>query len=314
MNSIMTQSSENKPAINVQRVYRLPNGEWSDVSENADRSLYYLAYERKYTPGGHLLEETEWDENGEVVQKTVNHYDEKEYLVLHEHFEGEYLAEKMSYAYNDKGIMIRETRDFEEGYPVHTIYEYNDDGTLREKRTDDDEGELERRETFVWHPEWKDKLIRHEVYDEEDKLTLEEENEWELRDGEVKAKQLIVRDHSLGTYRKTVFFNPKEREDHIAYVTYNEKDKVIEIFRVFHDEKMRETEERSESVNASDNYVMLYSYDDNDRVTEQEHRQDDKIISKHIRSYNEEGYPLYHAFKSINRGIFVDYFEYEYYS
>jgi YD repeat-containing protein len=304
------------PAIRTQDVYRLANGEFADFEESGavDKTDFYKIFHREMSKDGELLLEIEYDADGNELQKTQHTLNDQGKIVKHELYNEGQLAEEIIYEYDEKGRIIREVRKFEDGFPLTTNFIYNDKDQVIEKRIDDDEGELQKRETFEYHPEWKDKVIRHLVYDEENKLTVEEDNEWEERGGEVKARKFIVRDHSFKTYRRTEFFDPKTREDNIAFATFNEKEKVLEYVKVLHDEKGRDLEEHSISVNDSDNFIVYYTYDELDRVVAQEQHQQDKIISKINRRFNEQGHAELIAIRSFSRGMYVDVFEYEYYS
>ena len=311
----MESAKKERTQPKTQKVFRLYNGEWDEVEENEtpDVSAYKLTYDREFTRDGELVFEIEYDPSGEEVQKQLNTYNEQGKIVRHELYNEGNLAETIDFTYDDKGRVATEYREFEEGYPLRTIYSYDEEGRITEKKVEDADGEPEKRETFEYHPEWKDKVIRKVTFDEEDEMTQEEINEFEERNGEVKTKSLLTIDHAMNITRKTVFFDSKTREDNIAYVVYNEKDKALELFRIVHDDKGREVEERSESVNPSENYEIFYTYDDNDRVILQEHRQGDRILSKHNRRFNDRDLPSFHAFRSHSRGMYVDYFEYSYF-
>lgn len=313
--AIMETVKKDKVQLKTQKVYRLYNGSWDDIEneENPDTSTYKLTFDREFTNAGELVYEIEFDAAGNEVQKQVNTYNDKEKIVKHELYNEGELVETIDFEYDEKGNLASEYRTFEEGYPLRTVYTYDDENRVIEKAVVDDDGEQEKRETFEYHTEWKDKIVKHDSYDEEDSLTIEEINEYELRDGEVRTKEQTVIDHTLNIKRRTVFFDAKNREDNIGYVTYNEKDKAVELFKILYDDKGRETEERSESVNASENFEVYYTYDDDDRVIHQEHRQGDRILSKHNRRFNEKSLPSFHAFRSASRGMHVDYFEYTYF-
>jgi hypothetical protein len=312
----MTPDKKEKIQPKTQKVYRLYNGSWDDIEseENPDTSAWKITYDREFTKDGELVSEIEFDVAGTEVQKQLNTYNDRDKIVRHELYNEGQLVETITFEYDEKGQLASEYREFEEGYPLYTRYTYNDEGRVTEKRVEDADGEQEKRETFEYHPEWKDKVVKHEVYDEEDTLTSVEETEFELRDGEVKTKQQTITDHTINKLRKTVFYSAKDREDNIAYVTYNEKDKALELFKIVYDEKGREVEERSESVLPSENFEVFYTYDDEDRIIHQEHRQGDRILSKHNRRFNEKHLPSFHGFRSANRGMHVDYFEYTYFS
>jgi YD repeat-containing protein len=298
-----------------QIVYRLPNGEWDDFekSDTIDKTDFYKVFERELTKDGELVEEKEFDRDGSEIQKTVNTFNDNGKIIHHELFNEGELVEKMHFDYDEKNRLIKETREFDEGFPLTTTFKYDDEDRMIEKRIDDSDGELQKRETFSYHSTWKDKVVKHEIFDEEDKISIEEENEWEERDGEIKQKKIIAKDHSLDSYRRTELFDPKIREDKIAYAVYNEKEKVVEYVKVIFDDEGRELEEHSISVNDSDNFKVYYTYDDLDRVIKQEQHQLDKIISKINRRFGESGYAELIAVRSFSRGMYVDYFEYEFY-
>lgn len=304
---------EPKP-IKVQTVYRLHNGEWDDYMEGqaVDKTEFHKVFEREMMKDGELISEIEYDDDGNEVQKTVNTFNDQGKITYHELFNEGMLAEKMHFEYDDKNRLVKEIREFDEGFPLTTFFTYDDQDRVIEKRIDDSDGELQKRETFAYHPIWKDKVVKHAVFDEEDKLSMEEINEYEERDGEVKTKKIETKDHSLDTYRRTEFFDSKKRDDNIAYATYNEKEKVIEYVKVIFDEEGRELEEQSVSVNDSDNFKVYYTYDEFGRVIMQEQHQQDKIISKINRRFGESGLAELIAVRSFSRGMYLDYFEYEF--
>lgn len=311
----MPEKKKETAPVKKQIVYRLFNGEWDDFAETeiVNKDDFYQVFYRELQKDGELITETEFDEKGNEVQKTVNTFDDKGRIVQHELFNDGMLAEKSILEYDDKGNVTKETREFDEGFPMMTFFTYDNENRVTEKRVDDSDGELQKRETFEYHPVWKDKIVKHEVYDEEGQISLREENEWEERNDEVKAKKFVVNDFSLGKYRRTEFFDPKTREDHIAMATFNDKEKVVEYVKVILDEKDRELEEHSVSVNDSDNFIVYYTYDDLDRVVKQEQHQEDKIISQINRRFGEHGLAELIAVRSFSRGMYVDAFEYEFY-
>ncbi|MEO5642148.1 MAG: hypothetical protein ABIQ40_20100 [Bacteroidia bacterium] len=302
------------PPIRKQLVYRLLNGEFGDFEgvETIDKSGFHKVFERDMKNDGQLIEEVEYDEDGTVLHKTSNTFDEKNRIVVHELYTEGVLAEKTIYERDEKGNVIKEIREFDEGFPLTMNFRIDEEGRVVEIRVDDSDGDLQKRETFTYHSVWKDKVVTHEVYDEEDKVTLKEENEWEEREGEIKAKKFNVNDYSLDRYRRTEFFDPRSREDKIAMATFNNKEKVTEYVKVIFDENGRELEEHSISVNDSDNFIVYYTYDDKDRVVLQEQHQHDKIMSKINRRFGEHGLAEMIGIRSFTRGMYVDVFEYEF--
>lgn len=302
------------PPVKKQVVYRLLNGEFGDFEEveTIDKTGFYKVFEREMKSDGQLIMEIEYDEDGAELHKTVNTFDDKDKILVHEMYTEGVLAEKTIYERDEKGNVVKETREFDEGFPLTMLFKYDSEGHVVEIRVDDSDGELQKRETFAYHPVWKDKVVVHEVFDEEDKITLKEENEWEEREGEVKAKRFLVNDYSLDRFRRTEFFDPRTREDNIAMATFNNKEKVTEYVKVIFDEKGRELEEHSISVNDSDNFIVYYTYDDHDRAIVQEQHRLDKIMSKINRRFGENGMAELIGIRSFERGMYVDVFEYEF--
>jgi hypothetical protein len=312
-NILMSESV--KKQVQSANIYRLTNGAWEDIygDDPASPDLFHIRWKRLFNAHGDLLEEIEFDEDGTELQKTINEYDSANRLIKSSLFDSGNFAESTIFEYNDKGQLVKESRSFEEGYPVHVFYSYNGNAMLIEKRTEDDDKELERIETFEYHPEWTDQIVVHRVYDEENTLTQETLTQWELRDEVVKAKELISEDFIAGHFKRTEFFDPRKRQDSVGFVSYDRKGKVLEVFKIKFDEHGNEIEEKSESVVAGDNFTVTYEHDESGRVTRQIQIQGDKIISDHQRLYNDNGDAHVHAFRSPTRGIFVERFEYVYF-
>jgi hypothetical protein len=169
----MTAEKKEKVQPKTQKVYRNYNGTWDDIEleETPDTSAWKLTYEREFTKDGELVYEIEYDMTGNEVQKQLNTYNDKDKITRHELYNEGQLVETIVFEYNENGLLASEYREFEEGYPLWTLYTYDDENRLIEKKVEDTDGEQEKREVFGYHSEWKDKVVKHEVYDEEDKLT-----------------------------------------------------------------------------------------------------------------------------------------------
>ncbi|HTL82268.1 MAG TPA: hypothetical protein VL651_11210 [Bacteroidia bacterium] len=302
------------PATKVVDVYRLIDGEFSEFAEaeTIDRSKFFKVFHREFTKDGEIILEVQYDPDGVELQKTLNKLNENGKIIAHELFNEGQRAEHITFELDEKGRIVKELHEFEEGFPLTTFFKYDDQDRVIEKRVDDSDGELQKRETFEYHPSWKDKIVKHVIYDEEGEISQEETREYEERDGEVKVKKIESTDHTFDKYSRTEFFDAKSREDSIGYATFNEKDKVTEYVKIVFDEYGREAEEHSVSVNDSDNFKVYYTYDDYDRVVKQEQHQDDKIISSINRRFGKEGNADLIGVRSFNRGVYLDYYEFEY--
>jgi hypothetical protein len=298
--------------VRTMKVSRYSGIRIDELDNTEAKHFGYLYMVRTYNASGDLLEEAEYDEEGFEMQRTVNFYNERGHLVKQEHWSDGVLAETNTFVVDEKGSILSEERAFEEGNPFQTKCVYNEHGQMTEKIVDDGDGELERREVWAYHSEWTDKMIHHQVFDEENKLYLEELQEWEERPSGIKVKQLISKDHSIGISRRIEFFDPRTREDGIASVTYNEKDKVTDIIRIKFDEHDREIEERSESVHEKDNFLIKNEYDEEGRLVYQETIQKDLVQRAHHRRFNAEGKVSVHAVESV-LGMYVDVIDYTYF-
>ncbi|MGL4599083.1 MAG: hypothetical protein ACRCYO_16305 [Bacteroidia bacterium] len=309
----MEETVEQKgPIVHTMKVSRYPGIRINELDDTEAKHFVYLYMVRTYNAAGDLIEEVEYDDEGYEMQRTVNSYNERGHLVKQENWSDGVLAETNTFVVDEKGVIASEERAFEEGNPFQTKCTYNEQGHIIEKIVDDGDGELERREVWAYHATWTDKITHHQVFDEENKLYLEEMQEWEERETGVKMKQLITKDHSIGLSSRIEFFDPRTREDGIAAVTYNEKDKVTDIMRIKFDEHGREVEEKSESANEKDNFLIVNEYDEEGRLIYQETIQKDLVQRAHHRRFNSEGKVSVHAVESVN-GMYVDAIDYVYF-
>jgi hypothetical protein len=88
---------------------------------------YTTKYE--YNDKGLIAEETEYDTQGEIINKAVFEYNDNGDVIELQNFEGEKLEYIIKYKYNDKGVLIEETEyetiDNEQSEPRSTlVYEY----------------------------------------------------------------------------------------------------------------------------------------------------------------------------------------------
>jgi hypothetical protein len=313
------EAPKRKPA-RVHRIYRNHELEYSDELQFADlnRDEFYLVNEITYTPDSKVLSEKELDDTGNVLQEIRNQYNEKGQLVHHELFSDGFQAENITYAYNEKGQVTEERQMFEEGFPIVRRFVYDHKDRLTEIITEDDDGELSERETYLYSVEFPDKVVKLVKYDEDNKPAHEEESVYEAYTDEAgkvipRLKQITARDLIYDTMRRTDFYDARSREDQIAQVSSNRSGKTIEIIYAVYNELGQVVEERVESVNAAENMEFYYVRDEYDRILEEERRQKDKILLKVSRRFNDGHYVELLSYRSATGGAYIQFAELEYY-
>lgn len=308
-----------KPArlLRTYRAYDLDFDPEQNIAD-LDRNDFYLISETVYNPEGLSIAEKEFDEEGNVLQEVRNEYNSEGKLIHHELFSDGEQAENITYTYNEKGKVIEERQNFEQGFPIIRKFVYDEQDRLVELIVEDDEGELSEREVYTYSADFPDKMIKLQKFNEDNKLVHEEESVYEAETDEAgkvsaRLKQVTARDLVYDTLRRTDYYDARTREDQIAQVTSNRAGKTTEIVYIVYNEAGQVIEERIESVNASENIEYYYVRDEYERILEEVRRQKDKILLKIHRRFNAENHVDLFSLRSAVSGAYLQFTEIEYY-
>lgn len=192
------------------------------IGQGQRESVPYLASQTEYDENGRVILQSSFSPDGLLTEKFVLEYDDSGHVVHETYFidEGNPTEEK-SYEFDENGRVVRQLKHYIDGSADTTSFTYNQDGFLTDKITINDEDEVETRETFAY---CGNKLIKHEIVDQEGNILLSEDF---LYDEKGKLIEHIKDDEEGGEYFKLVTkYNEDGRK--LAEMLYSEDDKLFE--------------------------------------------------------------------------------------
>jgi hypothetical protein len=192
------------------------------IGQGQKESVPYLASQTEYDENGTIIFQSSFSPDGLLTEKVVLEYDAAGHVVHETYFvdEGEPSEEK-SYEFDENGRVVKQLKHYIDGSADITSFVYNNEGLLAEKITINDEDEVETRETFAYNG---NKVIKHEIVDQEENFLLSEEF---LYDEKGNLVEHIKDDEDAGEYFKLVTkYNEDGRK--LAEMIYNENDTLIE--------------------------------------------------------------------------------------
>ncbi|HEY6161995.1 MAG TPA: hypothetical protein VI112_12250 [Bacteroidia bacterium] len=289
-------------SIKVMAVIRYGNAGMNDVKDMTEEDALKVR-EVVYDEKGHVMQETEFSEDGEPAEQFIRTYDEKGNIVEMQHFyEGE-LSERTQYEFNDKGLLAREKLLYADGSMMITDYQYDENDNVIERKVSDDEGNLDSIETSKYEGK---QLVENNKYNGSNELVESRKLIYRTDDPE-KIKEEITYETGSGIELRTVFL-----DDETGNITYNKEGKVHSRQKMNFDEKKRVTETLISTF--SGNYQYKYTYDEFDNVIEEERLLGGTTFFKAIIRYNEYGALHARSVTEMNSGLFTDVYQYEYFA
>src|ERR1051326_3940997 len=214
--------------IRVMSVIRYGNAGMNDV-ENMTEEDSLKVREVIYDERGHVLQETEFSEDGEPAEQFIRTYDDKGNIIGMQHFyEGE-LSEKTQYEFNGKGLLVNEKLQYADGSFMSTDYQYDESDNVTEKRVRDEEGNLDSLETSRYDGK---QLVELNKYNGSGELMESRKITYRSDDPE-KIKEEVTYEAATGIELRTVFL-----DDETGNITYNKEGKVHSRQKMVFDEKI----------------------------------------------------------------------------
>jgi hypothetical protein len=137
-------SAKPKKITVVQTIYKDDSFQIEAISSERTVS------ETTYDANGQVLEEKRFAQDGTLENTLINTYADGK-LVLQEHRgEFEEFSEKFAFQYDDKGHLIKQLKHYADGSVDETLYHYNTQWQLIEKKTMNDEGEMEEHTHYSY--------------------------------------------------------------------------------------------------------------------------------------------------------------------
>jgi YD repeat-containing protein len=243
-----------------------------------------------------------------VQDRSERSFDGEGKLISQKYFDGEDIAEHLSYEWNPEGKLAKEFLHYLDGSKDTITFTYDRDGNLISKTTTDDEGFEEKKETFAYANKQR---IKYESF-EDGELIKEESNQLDA-DGNVIEN--TVRDmEQEENYRLVHEYENKQR---VKTLRYNDNGDLVEkeAFR-YEDDKMVFIQHETPKTKS----ITQITYDKNNNLVKQEEFADGEILNNSIeREFNENGnvlqsrvYLNLHG-QGVDRHYILRY-EYEYFS
>jgi len=179
----------------------------------------YKYSETKYDTQGNVLAEIKYSQDDEIMEKVVNRYDENGHLIEEIYYMDENeIAERRSFDRDENSKIFKEYKHYLDESKDTIEYKYDTQGLLIEKVTYDVDGDIERKDTYLYS---NAKPIEHKSYDEEGNLVFEklltyddsgqvvESVEWdEERDERIK---LVENYDDMGNKKETLRYNDQDQ-------------------------------------------------------------------------------------------------------
>lgn len=177
----------------------------------------------RYDDKGNMLDESKFDEEGNLLEKQVNEYDDKGNVTRQQLFEGDELAQEVTFEYNDASQCVIETNSkTTEGQKEITRYTYNDQGKKIRSETTDANGNLQgyvtveydengnayryTSETVGFYPS---KMVNQIVYDDQGRAI--ESEYYDVLHGYMLSKESLSYDEEGNVKQQDIFeINPQQ--------------------------------------------------------------------------------------------------------
>jgi YD repeat-containing protein len=145
----------------------------SGTTRSTEPAEYWLYSHSEYDQNGNLTEQTVFTQNGLMVEKIMNEYDDIGFLVREKYIVDEdEPAEEKSYERNENGLVLKEFKHYTDGSYDTTIYTYDSQHRIVSKITSDDGGEVELKMLNEYRGDF---LFKTQLFDGEDILLQSDE-------------------------------------------------------------------------------------------------------------------------------------------
>jgi len=252
-----------------------------DQESNEILGEEFISYSETFDPDEQLLEEIEYDKEGNILGRAVYAYKEKGVLESRESYiEGNVLNEKETYAYQEDGKLSLVELVYSGGGVSRRIYQHEQGQT--NIQLEDGEGESEGSEVRYLND--KGSLKEHIIKDEKGEIESRKTVEYNDKD-EVAELKLFGRDEGIIEWQtfeynhldqevKRVLYTPNGAGRGGVTLEYNEEGKVIR-------------QKSVDKMSPSGNYERIFSYENNEEWMEM-YDGNETLVRQHYKKYDED--------------------------
>lgn len=243
----------------------------------------FLISESFYEPAfGRLLKEIQYSDDGQVEQIMAYTYDENGFLTGEELLEADgSVLEKRSFEPEDQGRIANEFVHYADGSADRITYAYDDKGRVIKKERYDDEDELESAESFAYDGEL---LLSTRSEDAQGELLSETRNSFD-ENGRLTEVVTENREEEIW-YRKVYRYN--EAGHRLAATTYNQEGDPVERILFENDGQGRPLMIVDENRRQKNTLRMEYN-ERGDIVFQEEHDVNGELLNRIERRYDDQG-------------------------
>ena len=267
-----------KKQIHTSRIIRIDLPSEAGFEEYRNKPGKEYSYNR-YNEAGNITELIRFNDYGDVIGRSVYHYDEKNLLKGEETFDEDgNLEEKISFDRDEKGRITHEYIHYLDDTKDTIHFAYNEDGKLIKKTTVTDDGETEREEVFEWDGE---KLMSEEMIEEGEtarKSVFDYDDEGNI----------ISIDQEGADEDSHIENDYDEQGNRIKYLKYDADDNLVEKHLFTYDEKNRVIEIIEEDRTKKNKVQMVYDENGN-AIRQTETNRQGNINHDLERDYDEFG-------------------------
>lgn len=291
--------------ISVERIYNLDlNGGQTEPNSKL------LTKELFFDEQGNVIKEITCNPPGIVDQTIESKYDTKNRLTEEACFdEDDEMLEKTMFFWDEENRKIKEEKHYLDGAFDTIIFTYNSNGDLIEKLQKDDDDEIEAKEIFVYQDKY---LLEHLKYGEDEEL--EEKKTFLIKDGKIASETHWESSEQIETKKEFRFTEDGSVEKELFYNAKGELVKKIEYLKY----NKRFVLEFVEEDPYNKNTTKLV-YDENDKIIRQEQVNRDGEVNHRIERIYDDNQQIVESLTFVNskgQGVnlhFKEIHQYEYY-
>lgn len=225
---------------------------------NPDETRYKSSYTEYDKAGNETLLVTYFD-NGEIENKTVQKFDANGHRIEEINYISEdEISDKKTFTRNEKGKLTEQTIAYADGSESIKKYTHEDDDKLVSIITKDDEGNLEEKEIVKLNEAGN--IIERRVFDDEDQLVEKQVNEYNEHQHVIKRTETNEQGNII---ERTFTYN--EKQNMIKRISTTGDKKLIDLIKLTYDDKDRVTEQE-----IANTYIMKYEYNDEENSVKEE--------------------------------------------
>lgn len=199
--------------------------------KNGDEEhAFWLYSHSEFDTKGNLTEQSIYAQDGSLVERTINEYDENGFLLREKYFvEESEPSEENSYQRNEQGLVEKELKHYSDGSIDTTTYHYDSQHRIISKITINDEGETEQKVLN----EYKDEFLKStKILDADGELIKLDEFRYDEKGNSVEHKRfdadsgddsfVVTRYNSHGRKLEETTFDEEGNE--VSKTLYSEDD------------------------------------------------------------------------------------------